>query len=503
MSSTAGFASLGLPPPRKTFLETRSSRQVHSARDRDRPTSSGGPAPTHIPHSPPSAGPLSGIDTKAVILNEHKVELMDMLHESMAMLKNVYRTKFIFGDQLKYVDPSYGGDSVNEFNLATPPSFDPSYVPPPVTAAREGQQGQGANAVDDSGAKEKLRTAEELIKKLYRRNTHLETETKYLKAEVQRLERFQGLGRTESYNFSSPDGHLPLDHPLLSRKYKRNCRSCPPTRTMLRAVVQGKGLAFPPRGGAPREEPAPKEDPLPVAQLKTRVNQLTEALIAVQHENEKLAREKSDRVSYRDTLLRNYVIERDSQIATLHKSLQELLAKVANPMKLTRSKQPASAISPVVAANNVLRDISQRLSEQVQSLTQDIVRQSTAANPLQPGAAALDTTANAEAEEEGRNNRRKELTRRLKTVVDTLPLQKRKQIVLLLSEIKQLFDAVTSSNKALMATYEQFKVRANKDIVQLKLEVAMLRDELRASEGQDRNQHHGGNGEGDEDPDDP
>ena len=144
-----------------------------------------------------------------------------------------------------------------------------------------------------------------------------------------------------------------MDNPLYTPAMKRRCRSSPPTRTLLRTHVNGYGLTFPARNAG--DEDMIVEDPPAVAMLKRRVVQLTEALVTIQHENEKLTQEKVDRVTHRDHLLKAYICDRDTQIAQLHTALQELLNKVQNPMKLARSRQPST--------NNVLREVSQRLSD--------------------------------------------------------------------------------------------------------------------------------------------
>jgi hypothetical protein len=515
--SAKDFESIGVPMPRRTFLDSRQGaagaysggQQVPRAPPRggaaphsSRPSTRGGAGHDADMAVLGSDGAIKGAaDTKAVILAEHKVELTDMLQESTALLKNVYRSKFVLGETLKHVDPSYAGDSVGQFNLATPPTFDPAYsIPNPLAeeaedeaAARAALQrggGSGAAAGGDDASRERLRTAEELIKKLYRRNTQLEIENKYVKSEIAKLERLQGLSRTGSHNLAITDGHIPLDHPLYSKKLRRNCRSVPPQRTMLRTAVSGYGLTFPARAGT-REEPQPKEDPLPVAQLKKRVLQLTEALVAVQHDNDVLQRERDERNGLREAILRKYFAERDQQITSLHALLQDLLAKVNNPMKLARAKQPALTVNPVVAHQNVIREVSQRLAEQIGALTGEIVKTSSGAlppdsprdqSPHRRAAPADDFDASGIVGGESREAgaRRKELSRRLRNVVESLPVIKRKQLLLLLTELRELYQTLVLNNQCIVQNYDTYKTRTNAETVQLKMQVALLRDQLRS-----------------------
>lgn len=496
-ANTTAYMALGVPPPRKTFLDQR-------------PTS--GRSATNVVPAPPGSTAGPAVDTKSVILSEHKAEVTDMIQESIGLLKNIYRSKFVFGDHLRYVDPSYGGDNVGQFALSTPPSFSPAYVPPPPVQDPLHAEGRdGAPDGGDPSLREKLRTAEELIKRLYRRNAQLEVEQKYLQGEVTRMERFAGLARTESHNLQMTDGHLPMRHPLYAANQRRNCRSCPPSRTLLRSAVAGHGLAFPPRGGV-QDAPPPREDPPAVAQLKRRVMQLTEALVSVQHENDKLSKEKAARVSLRDTLLRNYLVERDTHIAALHQGMQELLSTVANPMRLARSKQPGLNVNPVVAANNILKEVSERLVEQISSITGELVRKATTALPPAGAGTSVASPSRGAAQEDGANSnakaaviaaaldddaqavatRRKELTRRLRGIVDTLPVQKKKALLLLVVELRQLFDSVVVANRSLLTTYEAHKSRTDTELVQLKLELASLHDQLRAVGAFSGSQSHGG-----------
>lgn len=468
--------STTFPTPKKTFLDAR------------RPQ-------TEAPSAPHQQSARS---TEAVILGEHKVELTDMVLESVSLLKNVYRSKFLFGEHLKFVDPSYTGDTVNKFNLATPPSFDPAYAHQ-VSAARGDSPMASAPAQSapplssatpgstDTQMRDKLRTAEELIKKIFRRNTQLEVDNKHLKAEISKYERLAGLSRTPAHTLTCHDGHMPVDNPLYSKKLKRRCRSGPPARTLLRSAVDGWGLTFPKRGGG--EDPAPpKEDPVPVQHLKKRVLQLTEALVTVQHENEKLSREKIDRVSFRDQLMQRYIAERDTQIAQLHASLQELVQKIQNPLRLARSRQPSATMNPVVATNNVLKEVSQRLTDSIAGVTDDIVKRTSSALP-QGGATSSSTAVGEESPRQSvggasqLGHRRKELTNRLRTIVETLPVNKRKLLLLLMSELRELFDALVLSNRSLLATYEDHRRQSDKDAIYLKLQVAQLRDRLRSLGG--------------------
>lgn len=468
-SSTNPYLALGLPQPKRTFLDAR------------KPSS-----------EPPKDGGAPPRNADAVILGEHKVELTDMLQESVSMLKNVYRSKFVFGEHLKFVDPSFSGDTVNRFNLTTPPVFDAAYSSQMPVNGGAVQQSATANAggdgasgdAGDSATKEKLRTAEELIKKLYRRNNQLEVENKYFKAEIQRFERLAGLGRSASHTLTVYDGHIPNDHPLYTKKLKRNCRSCPPTRTLLRTSVDGFGLTFPPRNGAGATDdnlPGMKEDPPATSMLKRRVMQLTEALVTIQHENEKLSQEKIDRITLRDNMLKSYIMERDTHISQLHNSLQEVLAKVHNPMKLTRTRQPSSSMSPVVAANNVLREISQKLSDSIAATADEIVKKATQAMPPTDDAAGdnLDGSGGG-VEAKAIGMRRKELANRLRQIADGMPVSKRKQLLLLLTELKQLYESLVNSNKSLLQTYEDHMRGADKKMIGLKIQVTSMKDQLRS-----------------------
>lgn len=469
-ASSNPYLALGLPQPKKTFLDAR------------KPTT-----------EPPKDGTPRNAD--AVILGEHKVELTDMLQESVAMLKNVYRSKFVFGEHLKFVDPSFSGDTVNRFNLTTPPVFDAAYASQnsasgaiaPAQVQQQGnsdaQNNSGEGGSGDSATKEKLRTAEELIKKLYRRNNQLEVENKYFKAEIQRFERLAGLGRSPSHTLTVYDGHIPNDHPLYVKKLKRHCRSCPPTRTLLRSSVDGFGLTFPPmrhqNAGFDEGTPA-KEDPPAVSMLKRRVMQLTEALVTIQHENEKLTQEKVDRITLRDNILKRYIMERDTQISQLHTSLQDVLAKVHNPMKLTRTRQPSSSMSPVVAANNVLREISQKLSDSIAATADEIVKKSTHAMPPSAADDGSGETSDAALEAKAVGMRRKELANRLRQIADGMPVSKRKQLLLLLTELKQLYESLVNSNKSLLQTYEEHMRGADKKMIGLKIQVTSMKDQLRS-----------------------
>ena len=468
MTIKASMAA-NFPTPKKTFLDAR------------RPTTD---APT---------APQAPRNTEAVILGEHKVELTDMVLESVSLLKNVYRSKFLFGEHLKFVDPSYSGDTVNKFNLSTPPSFDPAYahqvaprnepLPTPAQNNQSLPQQVPSTPAGEAHLRDKLRTAEELIKKIFRRNTQLEVDNKHLKSEIGKYEKLAGLGRTPASTLTCHDGHMPVDNPLYTKKLKRRCRSGPPTRTLLRTAVDGWGLTFPKRGGGGEEAPQ-KEDPAPVQHLKKRILQLTEALVTVQHENEKLTREKIDRVSFRDQLLQRYIAERDSQIAQLHTSLQELVQKIQNPLRLARARQPSATMKPLVATNNVLKEVSQRLTDSIAGVTDDIVRKTSAAIP--PNGSTTLPTGHDDSPTAGGSqlgHRRKELTNRLRVIVETLPVSKRKQLLLLMSELRELFDSLVLSNRSLLQTYEDHRRQSDKDAIFLKLQIAQLRDRLRSLGG--------------------
>lgn len=524
--STEQFIAAGLAPPKRTFLDLghrgASAGGSSSGRTPVAPGSKSGSSSHHVASLvAPAAVPPP--DTKSVVLAENRIEILDMLAESVATLRNVYRSKFVLGDHLRLVDPSYSGDSTNRFDLSVPPPFDPAYGLQAAAGAAEDDApaatGTGAQG-GDTASKEKLRVAEELIKKLFRRNTQLETDNKYLKAEIVKLERMQGLSREQSHNLSIEDGHIPLNHPSYTKKMVRRCRSIPPQRTMLRSAVNGFGLSFPPRPGSKEHEDAlhaSHDDPLPVVQLKSRILQLTEALVVVQHDNEQLVKERSERLSMRDSLLRQYLAEHDAQVARLNRLLQDLIVKVQNPLKLMRAKQPAFDLNPVVVAQNILREVSQALSDQVQAVTCDIVRDTLTAMPP-PGpiggpsssasrpaaissptrganavgrhaasgsggavamleAAALTTDDSTAVEGLGR---RKDLARRLRSLAEQLPVPKRKQLLLLLTELKELYVALCRSNGSLLDHVEQSRERFSADLIRLKMEGALLRDALRA-----------------------
>lgn len=624
------YESLGLTAPRRNFLSSASAhrassaahhRSAHSTRPGtaqggDSTTSAagggggggggGGASHSHHHHGNNSANtnnnniinnnhhhPSSfvaqsdneiistALETKGVILAEHKVELHDMLEESVALLRNIYRSKHVLGDNLKYADPCYTTDFVGQFNLATPPVFDPAFAS--TTGQQQPQQqqhgkqqfgsftashgdvGSSAAAGDDNSSnhhhhhhlshtsssgvsgmqqgnnttnaevvaelqnmREKLRTAEELVKKLYRRNTQLETENQFVKAELHKLEKLHGLARSKQSSLTTVDGHLPCDHPCYTQRMRRNCRSVPPQRTLMRSAVNGFGLTFPKRasalehgggGGGGGLSPA-QQDPPAVAQLKRRVLQLSEALVAVQHDNEVLLSERTQRNVLRDRLLHRYLVERDTGIAQLHAMLQELLAKVSNPMRLLRTKQqPSLSMNPVVAAQNILRDASSRLAEQVQALSNDIMKKTGAALPANAAAASAASSFGGGAAGDGNNNnsinmnsnnnnnngggggcdmnnnnnnavnaerddptlaRRRELATRIQSMAESLPLTKRKAFLHMMVELRALFTSLSNSNHALLATFEEERDVHHTGTVKLKMQVAVLKDQLRS-----------------------
>lgn len=519
------FVNAGMVPPKRTFLDRSAPpKRGGSLPAPARPSTSGGniyggmePAPPNVAAINAATTSNAPADTKAAILAENRVEILDMLSESVATLKNVYRSKFVLGDHLRMVDPSYSGDTANRFDLTIPPPFDAAFgmkesaddaPPSPSTSAAQ-------------AANEKLRAAEELIKKLFRRNTQLETETKYLKVELFRLERLQGLSRGQTHNLVAEDGHVPLQHPLYSKKMVRRCRSIPPQRTMLRTAVGGFGLTFPARPGSKEQEPTQSPpDPAPVAMLKKHVLQLTEALVAVQHDNEQLVQERTARLTMRDGLMKQYIREHDANVARLHRLLQDLVTKVQNPMRLMRAKQPSAGMSPVVVAQNILKEVSATLSDQIASLTGDIVKDSTAAlpppgslipvtgaadpsgplSPRGPGVGRGSTTPSNAAKPGGAIAmleasvavpfsdddpsgvaRRKDLARRIRLLCDQLPVNKRKQLLLLFLELKALYTSLCQSNSTLLEYVDASRQRFNKDLVSLKVEIALLKDALRAA----------------------
>eukprot|EP01065_Artemidia_motanka_P014298 TRINITY_DN1825_c0_g2_i2.p1 TRINITY_DN1825_c0_g2~~TRINITY_DN1825_c0_g2_i2.p1 ORF type:complete len:495 (+),score=149.41 TRINITY_DN1825_c0_g2_i2:52-1485(+) len=447
---------------------------------------------------PPSAFPQPGktyvhsryekLDTKRVIAAEHRIEVSDMLQEGTLSLRAIYRSKHVFSEYLKFVDPNFGGDAVHDFNITTPPPFDPNYV-----AQKPREDEEKKRAGDGDVAREKLRTTEDLVKKIHKRNAQLEVENKYLKTELDRREK-----EFESRDDKDGNGGVRIPdneigqiqrHPLMNRRMLRRCRSCPPSRVLLRTAIGGgrdakrkKKKKKDDDDDSDDEKHAKKQaEDTGIKMLKHKVVSLTEALVSCQHENERLTKEKRARVSLRDSLIKKYLAERDVHIARLYKTLQEISEKVSNPMRLSRVKQPGANINPVVAANNMLREVSQKLTDQIASVTAALLRGGdTQAEEL------LQTTAQAAGETmftatnpcPDTSGRKRELVRRVRTLVEGLPVPKKKQLLQVVMELKQVHRNLVESNRAIMLTYEDLKVRLNNELVQMKLEAAMLRDQV-------------------------
>ena len=463
-STPTAYASLGLSSPRKTFLDGRGNSQ--------RPATS---QKASISPSPPTATRGGAPQTaEAVLLVEHKVEITDMLQECLALLDNAYRSKQVFGDHLRYVDPSYAGDGVLKLQLNTPPPFDPSYGTSvaPAAESQSAPRSPPSHSQGDGDLQRKLRTAEELIKKLFKKNTQLEVENKYFRDELARMDRLVGLSRAPQHTIQVYDGHQPLDHPLFTAETRRRCRSCPPSRTLMRTAVNGFGLTF--------TSEDPSDDQQQSAEgangLRKRIVQLTESLVAVQHENDLLVREKQSRVSHRDRLLNHYLVMRDKQLAQLRWSLQQAILKVNNPAKLFRARQPNPGTNPVVATNNILKEVSQRLVSEVASVADEIMIKSNA----MVGGGELGGQLNVEMV----GSQRRELVQRLRAITDTLPLAKKKQLLNLFSEVRQLFDSLVEAHRCLLYSYDSMRRDNTHDVVRLKLEVSLLKDQLRSGERQ-------------------
>ena len=461
-NSPTAYGSLGLSSPRKTFLDGRGGTAPTS-----RPTTS---QKVNISPTPPATAKAPQT-AEAVLLVEHKVEITDMLQESLALLDNAYRSKQVFGDHLRYVDPSYSGDGVLKLQLNTPPTFDPSYGTS-VSQAAEPQTlpRSSSNQMGDGELQRKLRTAEELIKKLFKKNTQLEVENKYFRDELARMDRLVGLSRAPQHTIQVHDGHQPLDHPLFTAETRRRCRSCPPSRTLMRTAVNGFGLTFTPDEPSEDQQGQSAEN---ANGLRKRIVQLTESLVAVQHENDLLVREKQSRVSHRDRLLNHYLVMRDKQLAQLRWSLQQTILKVNNPAKLFRARQPNPGTNPVVATNNILKEVSQRLVSEIASVADEIMLKSDA---IVGG--GQETWGQGSVESVG--TQRRELVQRLRAITDTLPLAKKKQLLNLFSEVRQLFDSLVEGHRCLLNTYDTMRRTSTHDVVQLKLEVSLLKDQLRS-----------------------
>eukprot|EP01063_Lacrimia_lanifica_P011358 TRINITY_DN1815_c0_g3_i1.p1 TRINITY_DN1815_c0_g3~~TRINITY_DN1815_c0_g3_i1.p1 ORF type:complete len:445 (+),score=201.85 TRINITY_DN1815_c0_g3_i1:123-1457(+) len=411
----------------------------------------------------------SQLDTKSVVAAEQKIELADLLQEAMIELKGIYRSKFVFGEYLKHVDGNFNSDGAQDFNVATPAPFEASYV----GGRRKEDENKPAEAGQET-AKEKLRTAEELIKKLYRRNSLLEVENKYFKSEVGRKDK---LIKEKSHGQPQEVGQIPVKS-TMSKKYVRRNRSTPPTRLILRTAQGGTESK---REKKEKEPDDASKEANGVTMLKQKIVTLTEALVACQHENNRLSKERHHRVSLRDSILKKYLVERDNAIAQLHMLLTEVSEKVQNPLRLTRVKQPAATVNPVVAGNNMLKEISGKLTDQISSTTQHLLQ----GGDAREEALLKGAMPSQERDSQSIAGKRRELMRRTKQLVDGLPVSKKKQMLHLMNEIKQMNRSLQVSNGTVLQAYEDLKVQLNSDLVQEKLQVALLKDKVRAFGGQD------------------
>ena len=492
----AAAAAIPFPNPRRTFVQAR----------------------------------FSQLDTKDVVAAESKIELSDLLQEITTELKAVYRSKFIFGDYLKHVDANYSGDGGAEFNVAAPPPFEPGYLT--VKKAGEGDDklgGLGGGAVGGPGggggggggvggggggggggdgdpSREKLRTAEELIKKLYKRNSLLEVENKYLKGTGKQQQEQQqtrkGSGGSAGRGRSANEiGQIPR-HPMLTAKYVRRACSAPPTRLLVGRGGGGGGsgakaaasaadpkaaAAADPTGDAAGAAAAAAADSFGTQALKGRVQALTEALVACQHEHHRLLQEKRERVSLRDSVIRRYLVERDTAIGQLHVLLTEVQDKLANPMRLTRVKQPGGGVNPVVAGNNMLKEVGTKLNEQICQVTKALLQAGAGAGAGAGGDGTKDSLLQAalgsDAVPPELAGRRRELLRRVRALAESLPVGKKKALLQLVLELKQVNRALVGAKETVLSTYEALKVRLNNELIKEKLEAAYLRDKVRSYGG--------------------
>ena len=413
---------------------------------------------------------FSQLDTKDVVIAENKIEIADLLQEISTELKAIYRAKFIFGEYLKYVDCSYNGDGATDFNVAQPPPFVQGYLNKKTL-----DEDKPAPADPSDASKEKLRTAEELIKKLYKRNSLLEVENKYLKSETS-AKRSEANNKLKNAGQNETEiGQIPK-HPLFSSKMMRRCRSAPPTRLLLSSATGQYE-----RSSKPAKEVA-EEDPRElsgVATMKQRILALTEALVACQHENHRLATEKKEKVSLRDSIIKRYLVERDGSIGQLHSLLTEVQEKLQNPLRLTRVKQPGAHVNPIVAGNNMLKELGTKLNEQINTSTQSLLGVSDASAKE----SLLQASLGASAVPPELAGRRRELVRRVSQLTENLPLAKKKVLLQLMVELKQVNKALLGSRETTLQTYEHLKVRLNNELIKEKLESAYLRERVRSFGG--------------------
>eukprot|EP00760_Papus_ankaliazontas_P025998 PhM_4_TR2979/c0_g1_i1/m.3933 len=107
---------------------------------------SGFPKPKRTPFD----GSYTRMESKDVIAAEHKVEVCDSIQDCITSLKSLYRTKFIFGEQLKFVDANHASDAFGQFNVPVPASFDVNLSRPQQqmgnTSVAGGGGGGGGNS---------------------------------------------------------------------------------------------------------------------------------------------------------------------------------------------------------------------------------------------------------------------------------------------------------------------------------------------------------------------
>eukprot|EP01060_Flectonema_neradi_P041233 TRINITY_DN9721_c0_g2_i1.p1 TRINITY_DN9721_c0_g2~~TRINITY_DN9721_c0_g2_i1.p1 ORF type:complete len:461 (+),score=103.84 TRINITY_DN9721_c0_g2_i1:40-1422(+) len=442
LAAAAAAASIPFPNPKRTFVQNRYSQ----------------------------------LSTKNIIAAEHRIELSDLLQEGSTALKAIYRSKFLIGEYLKYVDANYNGDGIYDFNVTTPPPFESTYV---------GQKKEEEKpSAETENIKEKLRTAEELIKKLYKRNSHMEIENKYLKSELSRRDKQPGSKAAPGTSTAQQEnGQIPR-HPLMNKRMLRRCKSCPPTRVILCSAIGGDRDRNRSKNTADNASLAveeKKEEESGVTMLRQKVLSLTEALVSCQHENNRLSKEKKEKISLRDSLIKKYFLERDSYIAQLHNLLQEVSEKIDNPMRLTRVKQPAASINPIVAGNNMLKEVGSKLTDQISSVTTTLLHGGDATNEdLLKSTSSVTDLLGTHGDISGR---KRELLRRVKKIVEGLPVDKKKPLLQLILELRQVNRSLVDSNATIMHTYEELKVRLNNDLIQEKLGTALLKDQVRSLGG--------------------
>ena len=438
LAAAAAAANIQFPNPKRTFVQNRYSQ----------------------------------LDTKNVIAAEHRIELSDLLQEGTTALKAIYRSKFLFGEYLKYVDANYGGDGVYDFNVTTPPPFENTYV---------GQRNEEEKPTAEAeNIKEKLRTAEELIKKLYKRNSHMEIENKYLRSELSRRDKPTGAKNGQTLAAQQELGQIPR-HPLMNKRMLRRCKSCPPARVILRSAIGGERNRSKAAADTTSHAVEEKKEESGVSMLRQKVLSLTEALVSCQHENNRLSKEKKEKVSLRDSLIKKYLIERDSNIAQLHGLLQEVAEKIDNPMRLTRVKQPAASINPIVAGNNMLKEVGTKLTDQISSVTATLLNGGDATcEELLKSTSSVTDLLGTHGDISGR---KRELLRRVKKIVEGLSVDKKKALLQLILELRQVNRSLVDSNGTIMETYEDLKVRLNNDLIQEKLGSALLKDQVRSLGG--------------------